>query len=198
MQTTEKDITAHIARVKKKAILFTEDFRGYGTPEAVKTALHRLVNKGVLKRMARGVYVKPAYSSLLQKEILPGVEEIANEIAKRDKARVIPSGSYALNVLGLSTQVPLKIVYLTDGSPRKITIGNTEVKFKRVAPKKLAYKGQLSTLVVQALSAIGRNQVTEEQKSKIIDLLQKENYKNLKHDIGIAPLWMAEIMARAL
>jgi predicted transcriptional regulator of viral defense system len=195
---TDKNITIKIEVAKDKTIFFTEDFREYGTPEAIKTAIHRLVKKGTLKRLGRGIYAKPEYSDLLRKEILPPLEEVAKAIAKRDQARIIPTGSYALHLLGLSTQVPMKIVYLTDGTPRKIKINNGQIHLKRTTPRNLSFKGETSTLVVQALREIGKDYVTEEDERKIIDVLKNEKYENLKHDIKIAPQWIAEIMARAL
>ena len=113
-------------------------------------------------------------------------------------ARLLPTGVHALNILGLSTQVPLKLVYLTDGSPRKINIGNRTIHFKKTTPKNLALKGKTSKLVVQALKEIGKDKATEKELNRIKTLLQKEDITDLKHDISLAPQWIAEIMAQAL
>ncbi|MFT6810167.1 MAG: DNA-directed RNA polymerase subunit K/omega [Saprospiraceae bacterium] len=184
---------------KRKAgtILFSEDFQELNNAGAVKVALHRLVKKGDLRRLARGIYARPKFSELVG-EVLPSTEEIAKAIAKRDKARILPTGTYALHVLGLSTQIPLNLVYLTDGSPRKINIGNRTIQFKKTTPKNLALKGEVSKLVVQALKEIGKSKVTSEEVQKIIDVLKKEDHKTLKHDIRLAPQWIAEIMANVL
>jgi len=198
MANTEKEIKKRIEKAKPKTIFFTEDFRFLGTPVSVKTALHRLVKKKVLHRLGRGIYTKPEYSKLMGKEILPSLEEIAAAIAKRDKARIIPTGSYALNVLGLSTQIPLKIVYLTDGTPRRIKIGNSDILFRRSSPKNFSYQGEISTLAIQALKEIGQGNLTAEEEDKLIRILKTEDYNNLKHDIAIAPQWISEILAKAL
>jgi predicted transcriptional regulator of viral defense system len=198
MKSTEKRIVERIEKTGGQSLFFTEDFREYGTPEAVKIALHRLVKKNVLQRLTRGVYAKPVYSQSLNLEMLPDIEEVARAIANRDKAKVIPTGSYAMNALGLSTQVPIKPVYLTNATPRKIKIGNTEVVFKRTTVKNLSFKSELCMLVVQALREIGRGKVTDEEENVIIKKLEKVEYTKLKHDIAIAPQWMAEIMAKAL
>ncbi len=197
MSTVDK-IEKKIKRLKQGAIVFTEDFQEYGSPGAVKVALHRLTKKGILVSLARGVYAKPKFSKLLNKEVLPGAEEVAKAIAKRDKAKIIPTGVFALNALGLSTQLPLKLVYLTDGSPRKIKIGNQTIYFKKTTPKNLALKGNISKLVVQALKEIGKNKATKQELKKIQNLLLKEDKQDLKHDIAIAPQWIAELMAKAL
>ncbi len=198
MKNTEKKIADKITNAGKDSIFFTEDFRDYGTAESVKVALHRLVKRNILSSLARGIYAKPEYSKLLNMEVLPGVEKVAKAIARRDKARIIPTGSYALHALGLSTQVPMKIVYLTDATARKIKIRNTEIVFKRTTAKNLSYKSELCMLAVQALKEIGKNQLTEKEKHKVIELLKQEQYKKLKHDIAIAPQWIAEIMVKAL
>ena len=186
-----------VKNCKEGSILFSEDFYVLGNVGAVKIALHRLVKKGQLKRLARGIFVKPKYSELVG-EVIPTTEEVAKAIAKRDKARIMPTGSFAMNILGLSTQVPLKLVYLTDGSPRKITIGKRTILFKKTTPKNLSLKGGISRLVVQALKEIGQDKATEVELRKIQELLKKEDHKKLKHDITMAPQWIGEIMAKAL
>ncbi len=198
MLSTEDKIEQKIKTLKSGAIVFTGDFQDFGNPGAVKTALHRLVKKGIIASIARGIYAKPTFSKLLNKDILPSAEEVAIAIAKRDKARILPTGAYAQNALGLSTQVPLRIVYLTDGSPRTIKIGKRTIQFKKTTPKNLALKGQISKLVVQALKDIGKDKATPNELEKIHNLLLKEDKQYLKHDITLAPQWIAEIMAKAL
>lgn len=186
-----------ILKKKRGSILFSDDFQKLQNPGAVKVALHRMVNRGNIRRMARGIFAKPKYSDLVG-EILPTTEEIAKAIAKRDRARILPTGSYAMHVLGLTNQIPLKLVYLTDGSPRKITIGKRTIQFKKTTPKNLALKGEISKIVIQALREIGKDKATKEELSKIHSLLKQENKKIVKHDIALAPQWIAEIMAKAM
>jgi hypothetical protein len=92
----------------------------------------------------------------------------------------------------------MKFVFLTDGAPRVLTVGKTKVLFKKTTPKNLSYQSDLCMLVVQALKEIKQGYVTAEEQVKIIELLKKEEYKKLKHDIAIAPQWIAVIMAQAL
>lgn len=198
MTSTDDKIEQKIKSLKQGTIVFTEDFQNYGSPGAVKVALHRIVKKGLLHHLARGIYAKPTFSKLLNKEVLPGAEEVALAIAKRDKARLLPTGAYAQNALGLSTQVPLRMVYLTDGSPRTIKIGKRSIQFKKTTPKNLALKGKISKLVVQALKDIGKDKATPQELEKIQSLLLKEDKQDLKHDIALAPQWIAEVMAKAL
>ena len=111
---------------------------------------------------------------------------------------MIPTGVYALNALGLSTQVPMNIVFLTDGSPREIKIGKRSISLKKTTPKNLKVKGKISGLSIQALREIGNNNVSEQEENKIIDLLKKEDQSKLKHDISLAPVWIQKIMKKAI
>jgi hypothetical protein len=141
--------------------------------------------------------VRPKESSLIGK-LTPTAEEVAEAIAKRDRIRTVPTGSYALNALGLSTQVPMNIVLLTDGSPRVIKVGKRTIRLKKTTPKNLLAKGQISRLVIQALKEIGNGKVNESEEKKILELLKKEDVRALNHDIALAPVWIQKIMKKAL
>lgn len=170
---------------------------GFGTPEAIRQALVRLVSKGVLRRVSQGIYVRPAMSDYIG-EVLPSAEEVAQSIAKRDRIKIVPTGSYALNLLGLSTQIPLKLVYLTDGAPREIKIGNRTIKLKKTTPKNLMAKGEISRLAIQALREVGQKGLTPELEMKVVDLLNKEDRKDLEHDVALGPAWIRKIMQKSL
>ena len=197
MQSVEKVIKQKITRVKRGTLLFPKDFDDLGSSEAIRLALYRLEKEHFVKRIAQGIYVRPVINKYIG-EVLPSAEEVAEGIAKRDKLRVIPTGSYALNALGLSTQIPMKIVLLTDGAPREIVVGKRTVKFKKTTPKNLMAKGKISGLVIQALREIGIGKVTDDEKKQIIKLLQKEDQKQLKHDLQLAPVWIKKIMEKAI
>lgn len=161
----------------------------------MRVALHRLAKRGVIVRLSSGLYVKPKLSELLNTIVLPSLDDIAKAIAKRDKARILPTGSYALNALGLSNQVPLNTVYYTDGKARSIKIGEQEIVFKKASPKKLALQEGVSMLVVLALSAIGKDKVIDQEKQKVLELLKKEDVAVLQHNVKVAPHWIAELMS---
>lgn len=182
---------------KKGRIVMPSDFEiKYGV-ENTKKSLLRLTNEGFLERLARGIYLYPERDELLG-VLYPDIETIAEQIAFRDNARIIPTGIQALNLLGLSTQVPLNAVFLTDGSPRTIAIGKRKIKFKKASPKNLAAKGRLSGLAIQALKAIGKDRVTKEEIAKIKDQLKKEDPENIYHDMKLAPSWIADIFGDLL
>lgn len=197
MVSVEKQILTQIEALPKGELLLPSDFRALGSSEAVRLALFRLEKAGVITRVAKGIYVRPKDSRLIG-QLLPTAEEVATAIARRDRIRTVPTGSFALNALGLSAQVPMNIVVLTDGAPREIKVGKRIIKFKKTTPKNLLAKGKISRLVIQALKEIGSGKVTEEEEGRIVELLKKENKKDLKHDIGLAAVWIQEIMKKAL
>ncbi|MDO6760013.1 DUF6088 family protein [Tamlana sp. 2_MG-2023] len=197
MESVENKIEKSIKSKPKGVLVMPGDYVHYGTAEAVRKALDRLEDKKVITRVAHGIYVRPKISALIG-PIIPTAEEIAEAIAKRDKIRTVPTGSYALNALGLSTQVPMNIVLLTDGSPREIKLGKRSIKFKKTTPKNLLAKGAISRLVIQALKEIGNKKVSQKEEDKIINLLKEENQTHLGHDIALAPVWIQKIMKKAL
>ena len=173
MISIEDKILQHIEAFPKGELFLPADFNDLGSSEAVRLSLFRLEKEGVISRVAQGIYVRPKESSLIGK-LTPTAEEVAEAIAKRDRIRTVPTGSYALNALGLSTQVPMNIVLLTDGSPREIKVGKRKIKFKKTTPKNLMAKGKISRLVIQALKEIGNGKVNETEEKKILELLKRK------------------------
>ena len=195
--SADDHIVNKIKDYKSQRLFFVDDFIDIANYKAVSKALERLVEKRVLIRVANGIYARYKEVPVLG-VIYPTTEQIAEAIAKRDKARIIPTGAFALNALGLSTQIPMNVVYLTDGTARKIKVGNRSILFKKTTPKNLAAKGKISSLVIQALKAIGNGRTTEEERRKILELLKRERIIDLEHDIRLAPEWIRRIMKEAL
>jgi hypothetical protein len=197
MESVEFQIEKKIKAKSKGTLFFPDDFSQLGSSESIRKALQRLEEKKIIRRIAQGIYTRPIESKYIG-EVLPSAEEVAKGIAKRDRIRIVPTGVYALNALGLSTQVPMKLVFLTDGAPREIKIGKRSIKFKKTTPKNLLAKGEISSLVIQALREIGIDNITPSEEDKIIALLKKENVNLLKQDIELAPIWIQKIMKKAL
>lgn len=198
MASIEDQIFTQINNNDEGTIFLIEDFAHIANANALGVALYRLVKRGILYRLASGIYVKPKISQLLNQMVLPSLNEIAQAIAKRDKARIIPTGSFAMHALGLSEQIPLNVVYYTDGKARKIKIDKRSITFKKVSPKKLALRGKISKLAVLALTEIGKDNLTKNEEAKVVKLLKDEKLEDLRHDLQLAPQWIAEIMAKAL
>ena len=190
-------IVHKIKKAKRGSLFFIEDFLRFGNSKVVSKVLERLVEKGDVSRVARGIYARLEKDPILG-PIKPSTEAIAKAIAKRDKARIVATGSLAMNALGLSTQVPMNVVYLTDGSARKISLGKRKIIFKKTTPKNLSAIGSISKLVIQALKEIGKDNVTEAEIKIILEHLQKEDPYRLEHDIKLAPEWIRIIMRKAL
>ena len=156
-------------------------------------SLIRLCERNVIVRLAHGIYYKPKFDKELGLGmLLPSLDDIALAIAKRDHSRIVPTGDYALNSLGLSTQVPANAVYLTDGSPRRISIGKGHgIMFKHTSElKALSFRSDLMMRIVAAMRAIGEGKITDEQKR-----ILKEHIKNVaegdyNEDIKLAPAWV--------
>lgn len=182
-----------ITKNKRGKIFFPSDFNEIGSDDAVRKSLIRLEQEDVLERLSPGIYLYPKKDPVFG-NLYPSTEEIAQYIAKRDHAKIIPTGVTALHKLKLSTQVPMNIVYLTDGAPRKIKIGKQKITFKPTTAKKLATKGEISTLVIQALQEIGKNGVNTEILRHLKPILKQEDLKNIRHDTNLAPVWIANIL----
>ena len=195
--STDDHIVNRIKDYKSQRLFFVDDFIDIANYKAVGKALERLVEKRILIRVAHGIYARFNKDPLLG-VILPTTEQIAEAIARRDKARIIPTGSYALNALGLSTQIPLNVVYITYSTARIIKLGNRTIQFKKTTPKNLAAKGKISSLAIQALKAIGKDRVTDDELKKIQVLLKEEKAVDLEHDIRLAPEWIRKIMREVL
>ncbi len=195
--TVENKIFERMAKAKRGMVFFTSDFTAYGSDKAVNKALERLAAHEKIMRVGRGIYAIPRKSKFFGR-VAPGIEEIAQGIARRDKARIIPTGLFAENLLGLSTQVPMKVVYLTDGTPRKLMIDGTPLIFKKTTPKNLAAWGKLSSLVIQALKSIRKERITDYEIEKVMNILKEESPQNLANDLKLAPGWIREIMRKAL
>lgn len=197
MESVDNKIIVKIKKAKRGTLFFVEDFLNLGTSKAVSKALERLVEKEELSRVARGIYSRLRIDPVLG-TIYPTTEEIAEAVRRRDKARIIPTGLLALNALGLSTQIPMNLVYLTDGAARTIQIGKRKIVFKKTSPRNLAAIGSISSLAIQALREIGKDNVTEDEINSILRQLEKEDPYRLQHDIKLAPEWIRIIMRQAL
>lgn len=198
MQSIDDKIYNKIKKCGRGVIFSSNDFTNFGEPKSVLKALERMANTEVIIRVTRGIYCYPKIDKILGLGVVyPAFEEIAQYIAKRDKARIVPTGSYALNVLGLSTQVPANIVYLTDGSPRKITLKSGRgIKFIKTAPKNLAFKNRLAMLLTFALKEIGECHVTEEQRQHIANLLKNEDKSVIEKDYSLMPNWIQLLISK--
>ena len=199
MNSAAQKIGSSIETIGRGKIFFADDFVNMGSAENIRQTLGRFTKSEKIVRIANGIYFYPVVDDKLGLGVLmPTFDQIANAIAERSHARIVPTGDYALNVLGLSTQVPMNCVYLTDGSPRKVEIsGDHGIIFKKTAPKNLSFKNRLAMLITSALKSIGRDNVTPEQIAHIEQLLRKENKESVLADLSLMPIWIRKIVTKA-
>lgn len=188
-------IEAKIKRSKPGEIFMPSDFKDLGTSTAIRKALSRLVEQNVLTRMGQGIYATPIHDKVFG-DVLPSMEEIAASLAKKDHVKIMPTGQYALNKIGLSTQVPMKMVFLTNGTKKNISIGKSSILFQPTTTKKLAMVGSISSLLFLGLEELNLNQLSEPEIEKIISLLKKEDAKKLKHDLKLAPSRISDFVIK--
>jgi len=194
MESSKNQIQTKISKSSFGEIFFLDDFVKYGSSENIRKVLSRLEEEGVVIRLAQGIYLKPKKDPLLG-VIYPTTEEIAKQIAQRDKARIAPTGVMALFLLGLTRQIPLKAVYLTDGSQREIKIGKRSIKFKKTVPRSFAIKDGLLHLIVQAFKEVGQEGVTEDFLEKITFSIRRLESKVVDTQLRFAPVWIQKIIA---
>lgn len=196
MQSIENKIITNISKRGRGTIVSPLDYAGYGDSKAVQKAFERLAASEKLIRAARGIYYYPKFDKVMGLGVLyPTLEDIAIAIARRDKAKIVPSGVYALNKLGLSTQLPMNVVYLTDGSPRKVKLkGEGGIQFKHTAKKNLAFHNDFAMLLTFALREIGENNLTAEQLAHVRALIKSVPLETLKKDFALIPAWIRKII----
>lgn len=199
MESTEQKILGRLKRVGRGKVFFPDYFADVASSESIRKALEILTSKGEIIRVARGIYCYPKKDNELGLGVLnPSVDEIVAAIAKRDHMKVVPTGVYAQNLLGLSTQVPMNFVYLTNGWSRQITVLNgIVVKFKQTALKNLEFNSRLAMLITFALKDIGKDNVTDEQLSTIKQLLINESKSAVEKDLILMPIWIRKIVTLA-
>lgn len=191
-QSLDAKVFRRLVRRGSGSVATPSDFLDLGSRAGVDQALSRLVRQGALRRVSRGVYNYPEKNRLLG-ELSPGPEKVAKALARQGLQRIIPSGAYAANLLGLSEQVPARVEYLTDGPSRKVMICKLPVILKRTTPRQMATASRVSGSVAQALRFLRKDQVDETIIKKLRTRLSKEDKEQLLKDIPLVPAWIGEI-----
>ena len=166
-----------------------KDFADLGSRTLIDNSLSRLVKNGKLKRIARGLYEYPRTSPILG-ELSPDLEKAAKALAGRDGIRLQPTGAHAANLLHLSEQVPVKVVYLTDGASRKTRIGKQTIELRKASPKRMQLHDRISGLVFEALREIGKAHIDARHLRTLHQTLSEEQKRKVLQDLPHAPAWM--------
>jgi len=171
------------------------DFFDLGRGMQVASALKRYKKSGIIRQLARGLYDYPRNHPKLGM-LSPSIDAIASALKGRDAVRIQPSGAYAANRLGLSDQVPMKAVFLTDGSSKTVQIGNQQIILKHTTPRNMATAGRISGLLIQALRHLGQAHVDADIIAKLDSRLDGDARKQLIRDVHYAPAWIAVIFRK--
>lgn len=192
MKSLQTQILDRVRRSGRGKVFIPKDFLDIGTREAVDQALGRLVKAGDIQRLGRGLYHYPRMNARLGIALAPDTDEIAEALARQTGTRIAPSGATAANRLGLSTQVPAKPVYLTDGRSRQVRVGELVFLVKHAAPKDLPLGSQTSATVFQALRYLGKEAVTPDVISRIRRSLTPQQRTKLRQDARYTTDWIAD------
>lgn len=191
-QAIEAQIVAAINSRGRGSVFVPADFLDIGSRRAVDVTLHRLTRQGAIRRLARGVYDFPKEHRILG-PLMPSAEAVARALAGRDRTRLQQAGAYAANTLGLTEQVPAKMVFLTDGPAKTVKIGPMTIQLRRTTPKNMEAAGRLSGLLIQALRELGQEHITLARREHLKRTIPLAKRKELLKDLRLAPTWMQPI-----
>lgn len=178
------------------SIFFITDYADLGAPETIRKILYEATLNGILEKAGHGIYIKPKYSRF--GEVPIPLEKIARKIAERDKCEILPTGSLAANLIGLSTQVPMNLSYITTGSTRTINIGERKISFRHASPKNFAAKGRVIPLLIQGLREIGEENISSTEYYAIKRFIDKQQDPFLREDLPLAPVWIQRIIKKLI
>src|SRR5262245_22354042 len=175
------------------AVFTATDFHDLAGSAAVYQALSRCARAGKIRKVARRVYDQPRGDRELG-DVPPSIEAVARALQGRGALRLQPAGAHAANLLGLSTQVPVRTVFLTDGLASTVKVGRRQILLKRTTPRQMATAGRISGTVIQALRWIGRHNVDEKTIASLRRRLSKREKAQLLADRRHAPAWIARVL----
>ena len=202
--SVEKLVLARIEERGRGSVLTPRDFRDVGSRGAVAVALHRLVKKEVLRNIGNGFYHYPKVD-LVYGEYTFSTDDVMKAIERRDGVRIRETHAYAANITGISTQVPMRIAYQTDGRSRKIRVkpsnpggGGYEIILRRTSARYMRARTEVGYLVIQGMRDYGRKHFGKEEYAELLRRLPPTGKEDLKKDLDIAPVWIADVMRRLI
>jgi hypothetical protein len=193
MYNYDNAVRERILTLERGAIFFPSDFEDIATDTAIRQTLSRMVKRGEIIRVSRGIYCHPRTNPALGLDVIPpSAEDIAQRIAERDKVKIIPTGDQALNQLGLSTQVPGNAVYITNGARKKINIGKgRNIVFRESNELRIfEFESKIMMLAVSAMRSIGKDKIGSDILTVIREIVGKISPETYNHDIRLAPAWV--------
>jgi len=192
---TEK-IKNQISEFGSDVVFIANDFLEIAGYETVRKALNRLTDSGAIKKITRGVYYNPRFSELLMEYEVPSPHQVALAIARKFNWNIAPSGTTALNMLGLSTQVSAKWNYISDGPYNNFEFGNTTIEFKHRNNREIAGMSYKTALIIQGIKAIGKDNVDDMMINKIRKSLNENELKILKQEAKSTTVWVYQVIEK--
>lgn len=196
MQTMRDHILARIEHLDNGKAFSAKDFLDIASRGTIDMTLSGMARRGSIRRVRRGLYDVPKINPALGGELSPDIDEAARAIARRQRWKIVPDGPWAANILGLSTQVPAKIIYLTDGPTTAVPIGRRTIYLKHARPKAMAGLEGKSALVVQALRHLGKDSIGRREIDKLRESLSSAERRKLAKDARFGTDWIYEVAKR--
>lgn len=196
MQSIQNKVLARIRGKGRGYAFSSKDFLDLGSRNSVDKALSRLCSQGIIRRVVTGIYDFPRTDAELGGKLSPDINQVAHAIARKNGVRIQPSGAQAANLLGISTQVPAKVVYLTNGKSRTVNVANRTLMFKRVEPREMQPGSEIGFLVTQALRYLGRDMVGKDVIEYLRRQLTDSDQKKLLKEARYMEDWIWESVRR--
>ena len=187
-------ILSRIESMEKGSVFIISDFSDLADEATVRKALSRLEEYGKIRRIMRGVYENPKFNDFLGEYVKPHPDKIAKALARNYGWTIVPCGDTALNMLGLSTQVPAVWLYVSDGNYREYTCGNFVIQFKRTTNKEISKISFKTALVIQAIKALGKDKITGDVIEKIRSLTTDEEKEQMFAEAKYATAWIYDVI----
>ncbi|HHJ7176713.1 TPA: DUF6088 family protein [Streptococcus pyogenes] len=177
-----------------RKVFINNDFLDIAGNETVRRTLNQLVSENKIKRVINGFYYNPIYSELIGEYEAVSIHELALAIARKYNWNIAPYNSTALNLLGLSTQVPTHYKYISSGRYKEYKIGDTVLEFKKVNPGEIANMSLKTATVIQAIKSLGKENITDEVIQKIRENLSEKERTDLMNESKSVPAWIYEVI----
>ena len=187
-------IRANIEKAENGSVFVSTDFTDITDKKTVNMGLIRLADEGLIKKILFGVYYKPEFSKLLGEAVAPSPNKVAHALARNFGWTIVPCGDTALNLLGLSTQVPSQWIYVSDGAYKEYTFDNTTIKFKRTTNKEISKVSYKTALTIQALKALGKENITGQVILRLKKILTDEEKEKMLAESKSATSWVLELI----
>lgn len=187
-------IRGNIEKAENGSVFVSTDFTDITDKKTVNMGLIRLADEGLIKKILFGVYYKPEFSKLLGEAVAPSPNKVAHALARNFGWTIVPCGDTALNLLGLSTQVPSQWIYVSDGAYKEYTFDNTTIKFKRTTNKEISKVSYKTALTIQALKALGKENITEQVILRLKKILTDEEKEKMLAESKSATSWVLELI----